>query len=87
MIKINAATRLSAAQPSLPKQVAKAIKTKYGLDVELIQGRGYCYFADAGASNVVSGWHTGSSVMTNKIKNLSLESWVAEFDHFMKENA
>lgn len=82
MLKIEAAQRLMATSS---KAITKAIKAKFGYDVELIRGRGYYYFADASDKSVVDYWST-TAVYVNSLNQLTLPQWLEEFESLMKDN-
>lgn len=60
------------------KQVVKAIKAKFGVDVEMYKGNGYYYFE----GDCVDGCQS-TSVYVNTLNQLSLEQWLFEFSSML----
>jgi hypothetical protein len=58
--------------------ISKEIKRRFNLDITLIKGEGYYYFV-ADNSPVLDKCKT-TSVMVNSLNQLSLESWLADFE-------
>jgi hypothetical protein len=60
------------------KRVNASIAAKGGAQ-QLVRGHGYYYFIDGGAE----GWST-SSVLVYRLKHLTLEQWVQEWEHLLR---
>ncbi len=61
------------------KQVVKAIKQKFSVDVELYKGEGYYYFDGACVSGCSS-----TSVYVYTLNQLTLEQWLDEFSNLVE---
>ncbi len=59
--------------------IVKAIKTRYGYDVELYQGNGYFYFVGECVENAPT-----TMVYVNTLNQLSLDGWLADFLEILK---
>ena len=71
------------------RQVEKAIKRRYGYDVELIRGCGYWYFIDAESADnpePLSQKYTTSIYQFEFLKNLRTEYFVHQFGLILNEN-
>lgn len=85
-VKIQAGARLLAANLTA-KSVEQAIKHHYGYDVKLKRDpSGYFYFYDPDNMPMrVTKWDT-AAVWVNRLNQLSLSQWLAEFEALMKDN-
>jgi hypothetical protein len=64
--------------------VNEALKTRPGYaGEELVQGNGYLYFQEGNAS----AWRGGSSIPVCRLGHTTLQSILADFDQFVKDNA
>lgn len=65
------------------KTVENAIKNLYGFDVELVKGVGYYYFdASDGSLDTLK----STSVMVNRLNQMTLVQWVNAFDELVVED-
>lgn len=62
------------------KQVVKAIKAKFGVDVAMYKGDGYYYFE----GDCVDGCQS-TSVYVNTLNQLSLEHWLHDFSFMLEK--
>ena len=58
--------------------IAKAVKAETGIDVELVTGDGYYWFASVGGINVLD-YAPTTSVYVTRMSDFSVERWVEEF--------
>lgn len=61
------------------KQVVKAIKEKFGVDVKMYKGNGYYYFDGKCVDGCFS-----TSVFVNTLNQLTLEQWLYEVGNMIK---
>lgn len=61
-------------------KIVKAIKDKFGFDVELFKGDGYYYFVGECVDNCKS-----SSVYVNSLNSMTLEMWLFDFNNIIEK--
>src|SRR6185437_2550727 len=82
--QIRAIQRLQAATLTT-RAIEKAIKKKFGLDVKLRKGNGYFYFDDPDDAEMRVIMWPEASVYVNSVNQLTLEQWLHDFEHLMKQ--